>query len=72
MFDNLNAEMIRFRVGKSELAEILNIALPTLYEKLSTGRITCVEAVKIRDFFNENFGTKLTIDYLFALEPVAV
>jgi hypothetical protein len=72
MFDNLNAEMARFKVDKPTLAEILKIALPTLYEKLSTGRITCLEARTIRDYFNENFGTNFTIDYLFSLEPVAV
>ena len=72
MFKNLNAEMSRFDVGKEKLAEILNIAISTIYNKLSTGGFTTVEACAIRDYFNVNFGTSFTIDYLFSTEPIAV
>lgn len=72
MFHNLNAEMARFNVDKPKLAEILNLALPTLYARLSSGLFTCAEACIIRDYFNNNFGTNFTMDYLFSLEPVAI
>ena len=72
MFKNLNAEMVRFEVSKEKLSEILGIALPTLYSRMSSAGFTCAEATIIRDFFNKNFGTRFTIDYLFANEPIAI
>lgn len=72
MFHNLNAEMARFNVSKEKIAELLNIALPTLYARLSSAGFTCAEATIIRDYFNETFGTSFTIDYLFNLNPIAV
>lgn len=72
MFKNLNAEMVRFDVSKEKLSELLGIALPTLYSRMSGAGFTCAEATVIRDFFNDTFGTNFTIDYLFNLTPIVL
>ena len=72
MFSNLNAELSRFKVSKEKLAELINVSTTTVYSKLNFGSFTCVEACIIRDYFNQKFGTSFTLDYLFALEPIAV
>jgi hypothetical protein len=72
MLKNLNAEMVRFDVPKEKLAELLGIALPTLYSRMSGGGFSCAEATIIRDFFNDTFGTNFTIDYLFNSAPIVL
>ncbi len=73
MFPNLNSEMTRFNVTVEDLANLLGVAPNNVRARFrGATNITFGEACKIRDFFNENFGTNFTIDYLFASEPIAV
>lgn len=60
---NLQAEMARFRVSKSDIKLILNCSDKTVDNKINgVTDFTVPEALKIRDTFFEGFR----IDYLFA------
>ena len=72
MFKNLLAEMVRFDVKKDKIAEILNISVVTLYARLSSGGFSFGEACTIRDYFNSNFGTAFTVEYLFSEKPITI
>lgn len=63
---NLEAEMVRFGVTKSDIRRVLNCSDKTVDNKLSGATdFTVPEALKIRNAFFEGFR----IDYLFALPP---
>ena len=63
---NLEAEMVRFGVTKSDIRRVLNCSDKTVDNKLSGATaFTVPEALKIRDTFFEGFR----IEYLFAIPP---
>lgn len=65
LFNNLEAELVRERISKKELAYFLGISVPSLYFKLNGKReFTLKEMERIIRLF-ETYGKKLTLDYLF-------
>ena len=64
MYRNLEAEISRKNISKSELAEHIGISPSTLYQKLNgKSKFTLPEAKKIR----EALGINASLDYLFSI-----
>ena len=66
LYPNLEAELVRARMSKSELAERLNISRATMSSRF-TGktRFKINEAKQIQDILNDKLKSSLTIFYLF-------
>ena len=67
IYPNLEAEMARIGLKRKSLAEVLNVRVATIYDKLN-GKypFTLDEALKIKETFFPN----LTVDYLFSKKYV--
>lgn len=64
MYRNLEAEISRKNISKSELAEQIGISASTLYQKLNgKSKVTLPEAKKIREIL----GINVSLDYLFSI-----
>ncbi len=62
MYRNLEAELARNGISRADIAKALNVAIPTVSDKLnSTNRLKLGEAFAIRD----TFFPGMAIDYLF-------
>ena len=73
MYPNLFSEMTRFDVSINAIAKLLGKAPNNVRARFNgTKGILFGEACKIRDFFNDNYDTNFTVDYLFANEPITV
>ena len=73
MFPNLKSEMTRFKVNVDVIANLLGVNPTNIRARLrGDTELTFGEAVKIRDYFNNTFGTAFTIDYLFSSEPITI
>lgn len=66
MYPNLLGEMARQNVKKSDIAELLNKSLPTIYTKFERRTFTTDEMIAIRD----KFFSKTNLEYLFANTPL--
>ena len=65
-YPNLRAELARFNITISALADALGISRQALTEKLAKrANFTLADIIKIADFLNEKAGGGLTLDYLF-------
>lgn len=67
MYPNLNAEMARKGINKTELSRLVNMSLPNLSNKLS-GRVkfSFDETLKIK----EALGVDMTVEELFEKKAV--
>ena len=62
MYRNLEAELARNGISRADIAKALNVAIPTVSDKLnSANRLKLGEAIAIRD----TFFPGMSIDYLF-------
>ena len=62
MYRNLEAELARNGISRTDIAKALSVAIPTVSDKLNnTNRLKLVEAMAIRD----TFFPGMPIDYLF-------
>lgn len=69
MFPNLNAELARRQMKRSELANEINMRPTTLSYKLNgKSPITLIECIDIRNAIDKS----LTIDYLFQMKEEAL
>lgn len=63
MYNNLEAEMARFKITQAQLAKELGITATTLSLKLNgKSNLSLKECVKIKQIL----GTEASVDYLFA------
>lgn len=67
MYNNLNAEISRYKIERKKLKEIANIKSSSTFSLKLNGKadFTLAEAKLIKDFINEISNQNFTLDYLF-------
>ena len=72
-YPNLSSEMSRFNIAPEDIATVIGKIVSNVRAKLRGDyAFSLDESCKIRDYFNEKYGTAFTIDYLFSTEPIVV
>ena len=68
---NLESAMLRAGVKKNDLAELLNVTRPTIWNKFKGfSEFTLNEALKVRDLISERLDEDINLEDLFKSENV--